>query len=208
MFSEDELLPLSALQHLLFCERQCALIHIEQAWEENRLTAEGRVLHERVHEAGNETRKNVRIARGVRLRSLRLGLIGMADVIEFHKTEQGWTPFPVEYKRGKPKTDSCDKVQLCAQAICLEEMLNATIPEGALFYGAARRREDVLFDQSLRNLTESTSKRLHCLVNRGITPPVVYEKKCESCSLFSICLPKTAGRHKSAKDYLDRMLSA
>lgn len=207
MYAEDDLLPISALQHLMFCERQCALIHVEQAWEENRLTAEGRALHERVDAGGAESRGDVRIAFGVRLRSLRLGLIGRADVVEFHKTEKFWMPFPVEYKRGKPKIDSCDKVQLCAQAICLEEMLNMAIPEGALFYGAARRREDVSFDQSLRNLTESTSEKLHCLVNRGITPPAVYEKKCESCSLFSICLPKTAGRHKSASEYLSRMLN-
>lgn len=207
MFAEDELLPISALQHLMFCERQCALIHVEQAWDENRLTAEGRALHERVHDAGNESRGDVRIARGVRLRSLQLGLIGMADVIEFHKTGKEWKPFPVEYKRGKPKTEHCDRVQLCAQAICLEEMLQNAIPAGALFYGTTHRREDVAFDQALRNLTESTSERLHCLVNRGITPPAVYEKKCESCSLFSVCMPKTAGKHKSAKEYLARMLS-
>lgn len=208
MYSEDELLPISALQHLLFCERQCALIHVEQAWVENRLTAEGRVLHERVDAGGAESRGDMRIAFGIRLRSLRLGLIGRADVVEFHRKEKDWMPFPVEYKRGKPKIDSCDKVQLCAQAICLEEMLNVAIPEGALFYGAARRREDVSFDQALRNLTESTSERLHCLVNQGITPPAVYEKKCESCSLFSMCLPKTAGRHKSAAEYLNLMLNA
>lgn len=208
MFAEDELLPISALQHLLFCERQCALIHIEQAWDENRLTAEGRVLHERVHAAGNESRGNVRIARGLRLRSLRLGLVGMADVIEFHKTENEWQPFPVEYKRGKPKTEQCDRVQLCAQAVCLEEMLNAVIPAGALFYGATHRREDVMFDRSLRDLTAATAERLHCLVKCGITPAAEYEKKCKSCSLFSICLPKIAGQHKSAKDYLNRMLSA
>lgn len=206
MYAEDELLPISALQHLMFCERQCALIHIEQAWDENRLTAEGRVLHERVHDADNESRGDVRIARGLRLRSLQLGLIGMADVIEFHKTEQDWRPFPVEYKRGKPKTDQCDSVQLCAQAICLEEMLKLNIPAGALFYGTTRRREDVAFDRALRDLTAATAERLHCLVKSGITPAADYEKKCKSCSLFSVCIPKTAGRHKSAKDYLDRML--
>jgi len=207
MFTEDELLPISALQHLMFCERQCALIHVEQAWDENRLTAEGRVLHERVHDADNESRGNVRIARGLRLRSLQLGLIGMADVVEFHKTEHAWTPFPVEYKRGKPKADQCDRVQLCAQAICLEEMMNLVIPAGALFYGTTRRREDVAFDKPLRDLAAKTAERLHRLVERGVTPQAMYEKKCESCSLFSVCLPETSGNHKSAKEYLNRMLS-
>ena len=206
MFTENELLPISALQHLMFCERQCALIHIEQAWDENRFTAEGRVLHERVHEADNESRGNVRIARGLRLRSLRLGLIGMADVVEFHKTENGWMPFPVEYKRGKPKTDQCDRVQLCAQAICLEEMLNTIIPAGALFYGTTRRREDAAFDKQLRDLTAETAERLHCLIKGSVTPPAAYEKKCKNCSLFSVCLPETAGKHKSAREYLDSML--
>ena len=208
MFSENELLPLSALQHLLFCERQCALIHIEQAWEENRLTAEGRVLHERVHEADDESRGDVRIARGLRLRSLRLGLVGQADVVEFRRTEQGWLPFPVEYKRGKPKRDASDEVQLCAQALCLEEMKSVAIPAGALFYGTTRRRVEVAFDPALRELTINTVERLHSLVASGATPPAVYEKKCEHCSLFSLCLPKTAGQHKSAAAYLKRMLSA
>jgi CRISPR-associated exonuclease Cas4 len=112
----------------------------------------------------------------------------------------------VEYKRGRPKTEHCDRVQLCAQAICLEEMLETIIPEGALFYGAVRRREDVPFDQDLRSLTESTAEKLHSLINRGITPPAVYEKRCESCSLLSHCLPKTAGQHKSAVEYLKQVL--
>lgn len=206
MYAEDNLLPISALQHLMFCERQCALVHVEQLWDENRLTAEGRVLHERVHDADNESRGDMRIARGLRLRSLQLGLIGMADVVEFHKTENEWMPFPVEYKRGKPKMDHCDRVQLCAQAFCLEEMLNVVIPAGVLFYGTIRRREDVVFDRALRDLTASTAKHLHRLVASGITPPARYDKKCESCSLFSVCLPKTAGQRKSAKDYLNRML--
>ena len=207
MYTEDDLLPISALSHLLFCERRCALVHIEQIWDENRLTAEGRVLHERVDAGGAESRGNVRIAFGVRLRSTRLGLIGRADVVEFYKTGQGWTPFPVEYKRGKPKMDSSDKVQLCAQAMCLEEMLNVDIRNGALFYGTTRRRENVALDNALRNLTETTAERLHCLFKLGKTPPAIYKKKCNSCSLISVCLPKTTGRQKSAAEYLNRMLN-
>lgn len=216
MYSEDELLPLSALQHLLFCERQCALIHIEQVWSENRLTVEGRILHERVDRSGTESRENVRVAHSVRLRSLRLGLTGKADVVEFHQVESDgielpdvagrWQVFPVEYKRGKPKHDACDAVQLCAQALCLEEMLNCAIPAGALFYGATRRRQDVLFDAALRQNTESTAMRLHALFAAGATPPANYEKKCKNCSLLNICMPATAGAGKSARSYLERML--
>jgi len=142
-YTEDDLIPISALQHFVFCERQCALIHIEQAWTENRLTAEGRLLHERVHDQGGESRAGVRIERGLPLRSLRLGLVGVADVVEFHPlSEGGWRPFPVEYKRGKPKRNACDEIQVCAQALCLEEMLGVRIPAGALFYGKTHRSQN------------------------------------------------------------------
>ncbi len=132
----DELVPLSALQHHLFCPRQCALIHVEQVWAEDAATAEGRLLHERVDAGGAETRPGIRVERGVALRSVRLGVSGRADVVEFHGRPP--VPFPVEYKRGKPKPHRADEVQLCAQAICLEEM-SATGPAGALFYGTTRR---------------------------------------------------------------------
>src|SRR3989337_821592 len=141
--STDDLIMLSALQHYVFCPRQCALIHIEQLWAENVLTAEGRIMHDKVDTANRESRGNIRIEYGVPMRSLRLGLIGKADVVEFHKDGDRWIPFPVEYKRGKPKPGNCDKVQLCAQAICLEEMLSVRIPKGALFYGKTKRRLDV-----------------------------------------------------------------
>jgi CRISPR-associated exonuclease Cas4 len=134
MYTEDDLLPLSALQHLLFCERQCALIHIEQAWSENLFTAQGRIMHERVDDGGRVTRGDVRRESGMPLRSLRLGLIGKADMVEFYRqSDSSWLPYPVEYKRGKAKKENWDKVQLCAQAICLEEMLEVAVPEGALF---------------------------------------------------------------------------
>jgi CRISPR-associated exonuclease Cas4 len=207
-YSEDDLLPLSALQHLIFCERQCGLIHIEQAWDENRFTAEGRVMHERVHEEGEESRGKVRIARGVSLRSLRLGLIGKADVVEFHRMEGGvWRPFPVEHKRGKPKPDDSDKVQLCAQALCLEEMLGAGVPSGAIFYGRTRHRLDVEFDEALRKETESAAGQLHELIGSGITPKPVYNtKKCKSCSLMDRCLPQVLRKKRSVRGYLTQML--
>jgi CRISPR-associated exonuclease Cas4 len=208
MYTEDDLLPLSALQHLLFCERQCALIHIEQVWAENLFTAEGRILHERADSGDRQTRKDIRIESAVPLRSFRLGLSGKADVVEYHRDEQGnWRLFPVEYKRGRPKTANWDQVQLCAQALCLEEMLRCAVPAGALFYGTNRRRKEVRFDNKLRRETEEAAVRLHALVRSGKTPLARYEKKCESCSLLNLCMPKAAGMGKSVTRYLSRMLA-
>jgi CRISPR-associated exonuclease Cas4 len=218
MFNEEEFLQLSALQHLIFCKRQCALIHIEQAWADNALTVQGEHLHDKVHEAGDrtESRGDIRIARGLALRSTRLGLSGVADVVEFHRVNDGginlpdvrglWRPFPVEYKRGRPKRDRCDEVQVCAQAICLEEMLGVDIPEGALFYGATHHRFDVSFDPALRTETENAAARLHDLVRSRKTPPAIHEPKCDRCSLREICVPEIAAKSHSAKTYLDNAI--
>jgi CRISPR-associated exonuclease Cas4 len=206
MYREDDLLPLSGLQHLLFCERQCALIHVEQLWAENRFTAEGRIMHERVHKEDQESRGAVRVEYSMSLRSLRLGLISKADVVEFHRTSdppaKKYRPFPVEYKRGRPKKDNSDKVQLCAQALCLEEMLDVKVNSGALFYGKTRHRKDVLFDNDLRTETEETAKRFHRLFEGGKTPKAVYAKRCDSCSMKGLCLPKTGNKAKSIDRYL------
>ncbi len=208
MFDIDDLIPLSALQHFAFCPRQCALIHNEQVWAESLLTAEGRLMHERVHEESRESRRTVRIEFGVPLRSLRLGLIGKADVVEFHRMEDGaWLPFPVEYKRGKPKKDDVDKIQLCAQAICLEEMLGVSIPSGALFYGRTRRRLDVVFDPFMRDRTEEVARKTHDLIASGETPPPAYAKRCEMCSLVDVCLPKTVQKKRTVRGYLARMVN-
>lgn len=211
-YTEDELIQLSALQHIVFCERQCALIHIEQVWSENLFTAEGRILHDKVDTADRESRRNIRIEYGVPMRSLRLGLIGKADVVEFHRHGDTWVPFPVEYKRGKPKPTNCDKVQLCAQALCLEEMMNIEVPEGALFYGQTRHRMDVKFDSALRKETEVASVRLRELIESGITPKAEYSKKCDKCSLVELCLPKVnrkAGSYlmKVIEEYFEKPLS-
>lgn len=237
-YSEDDLLPISALQHLAFCERQWALIHLEQVWEENVLTAQGRLIHDKAHEAETEVRGDVRIARGLRLRSLRLGLIGMADVVEFHRlsgqmpeketspmprtsvrgTEKNmwiplagatglWQPLIVEYKRGKPKIDRCDEVQVCAQALCLEEMLCISIASAAFFYGQPRRRYDITVDESLRAETEALAARLHELTRAGETPPPEYGPKCQSCSLINICLPKSTSHRGSVQRYLARAIA-
>lgn len=202
-YSEDDLIQLSSLQHFMFCERQCALIHIEQLWSENIFTAEGRVMHDRVDTANRESRGDVRIDYSVPLRSLRLGLIGKADVVEFHKQGDKWIPFPVEYKRGKPKMDDCDKVQLCAQAMCLEEMLNVEIAEGALFYGRTHRREEVVFEDKLKLETTEAAKKVHELIDSGITPKAEYSKKCKKCSLLSLCMPKVS---RKASNYLMKVM--
>jgi CRISPR-associated exonuclease Cas4 len=219
MFAEDDLLPISGLQHLQFCERQWGLIHLEQQWEENRLTAEGRILHDRVHESATEARPGVVIARGLPLRSLRLGLTGQADVVEFRQAASGapgvvelpertgwWRPFPVEYKRGRPKADSCDEVQLCALTLCLEEMFETSVESGALFYGSNRRRTEVRFDVELRNRTEALAARMHALYFARITPRAVYGKKCENCSLYNRCLPRTTSKRETVERYLTSAL--
>ncbi|MCP5417570.1 MAG: CRISPR-associated protein Cas4 [Chromatiaceae bacterium] len=211
-YSEDALLPLSALQHFAYCPRQFALIHLEQTWEENLYTAEGQLLHQRVNSGEAETRGALHVARSLRLVSRQLGLTGMADLVEFHRIENGgaelpgrsgfWQPFPVEYKRGHSKADDWDRLQLCAQAICLEEMLDTEVPEGAIFYGKPRRREPVPFDAILRKDTHSLAEQMHQRWESRRTPPPEPGPKCNHCSLFNRCLPDTP----SASEYLHRML--
>ena len=214
-FSESDLLPLSGLQHVVFCERQFALIHVEQVWEENVLTVEGRHLHEQVDDGEAESRGNVRVVRGVPLRSLSLGLSGRADVVELHRDPNGvplkglkgyWRPYPVEYKRGRPKSHQADEVQVCAQGMCLEEMLNVDVPAGALFYGRPRRRTEVLFDIALRELVRAAAVRIHELVERRETPRAIREPKCDHCSLLETCQPEAI--HKSVRRYLAASLRA
>ena len=202
-YTEEQLLPISALTHLRYCARRCALVHIEQVWSENRFTVEGQHLHEHVHERGSESRGDIRSETGLALRSLELGLSGIADVVEFHRQADGqWLPFPVEYKRGKPKKDSSDEVQLCAQAICLEEMLGCKIPCGALFYGKSRRRKQVEFSEDLLALTAETAQRLHTLIEAGKTPPPLQnDPRCKHCSLQEICMPER--RCCSVADYIE-----
>jgi len=211
MFTDSDLLPLSALQHYIYCPRQCALIHLEQQWVENRFTAEGRAQHSRVDRPEHETRDGIRTEYAVLLRSLRLGLIGKADAVEFHLKseisnlksdipEKNIRVFPVEHKRGRPKPTHCDLVQLCAQALCLEETLDVKIGEGAIFYGQPRRRLPVEISSELRKETEQTAAALHQLIQSKKTPPADYDKKkCEACSLLEICMPQ---KHSSISDYL------
>ncbi|MEO8663482.1 MAG: CRISPR-associated protein Cas4 [Bryobacteraceae bacterium] len=215
MYEDDDLLPISALQHLRFCERQWGLIHLEQQWEENRLTAEGRLLHDRVHESATEARSDLVITRSLQLRCRRLGLTGQADVVEFRRAEfangetislagrkGSWQPVPIEYKRGRPKSDSCDEIQLCAQALCLEEMFEVRLQSGSLFYGETRRRVEVPFVPSLRTTTESLCRRMHELYALAVTPAAVYLKKCERCSLIDRCLPRSPNSKNAVERYL------
>ena len=227
MYAEDDLLPIASLQHLAFCTRQWALMYLERQWEENRLTAEGRLLHERVHSPSTGISASVRIARALPVRSLRLGLVGIADVVEFrpvsatdHPLEtdyaegdsldsiSDWRPYPIEYKRGKPKPHRADEIQLCAQALCLEEMIGVPVPEGAIFYNQPHRRTLVTFDDELRRLTEYYAALAHKLFQQRETPAPKYEKKCRSCSLFNLCLPKLIPRRKRARRWLDRLLDS
>jgi len=218
MFTEDRLLPISALEHFLFCPRQCALIHLEQVWVDNALTAQGTVLHERTHEAGLESRGDLRMARSLRLRSLRLGLAGIADVVEWQRVAEDhagvalpggsgrWQPYPVEYKRGKVRPERSYEVQLCAQALCLEEMLGIAVPAGALYGGASHQRREVVFEAGLRAETETAAARMHELFAAGVTPPAVHSAKCRTCSLADVCLPDLA-RRGSARGYLNQALA-
>ncbi len=189
----DDALPLSGLQHLAFCPRQWALIHLEQAWVENRLTAEGRLLHERADLPGQSRRHDLRVVRGLALGSRRLRLSGRADVVEFRPE-----PFPVEYKRGKRKPTDCDLVQLCAQALCLEEMLEQAVPKGAIFYGDPRRRLEVEFTTALRERTEELAATMHRLYSTRETPAAILAAHCASCSLVDICLPKVTAQPSMA----------
>ena len=202
MYSDDDLLPLSGLQHMAFCERQWALIHVEGLWEESSDTLRGRFFHERVDTAGYSCRAGVRAERNVRLVSHRLGIYGVADIVEYHP--EGDVPvMPVEYKVGKPKVEDWDRLQVCAQALCLEEMEGARIDAGVLFYGETRRREDVEITRELRERVASLAQRMHELFAQGLTPMGENSGKCNRCSLQNECLPRIIGRRvdKYWKEY-------
>lgn len=228
-YTEDELVPISALQHYLFCPRQCALIHNEQSWSENFLTAQGRLLHKKSESGKSTTRDGIRITRDLPLHSLEHGLVGKADIVEFHPPPDiskskanrtlkklihqhretsmaAWTILPIEYKRGKPKKNDCDRVQLCAQALCLEEMLAVEIPKGFLFYGQKQHRFEVAIDYTLRQTTQQTILSLHEMFASGTTPPAEFSLQCNSCSLYDLCLPKMFQK-KSMQQWLTKELS-
>lgn len=207
--ADDDLVALSALQHHLYCPRQCALIHVEQLWSENRFTAEGRVLHEATSHIGTEKRRGVRVVSAMPLACRRLGVAGVADLVELHaQANERWRPFPVEYKRGKPKAHRADEVQLCAQAMALEEMFDVELSEGALFYGETRRRVPVALDGALRQLTADVASAARQLIADARTPPPSYEKrKCSNCSLLELCQPRRIERPEPVSVWLARQIS-
>lgn len=214
-YSEEDYLPLSGIQHFAFCRRQWALIHIENQWAENERTVDGTIMHEKAHSGDAESRGDAVIMRALRVFSATLGVSGECDVVEFNRNADGislnghdglWQPYPVEYKRGKPKEHNADEMQLCAQAMCLEEMLCCTIPCGALFYDEPRRRTEVEFTLELRRAVEDSLNEMHDYYKRGYTPKAKPRKGCSACSLKEICLPKMAQR-KSVAAYVEGALN-
>lgn len=211
MYDDDDFLALSGIQHFSFCQKQWALIHIERVWADNLLTVQGEIMHNRAHDEGlRERRGDVLIVRGLTVRSTQLGVWGKCDVVEFHKDASGhplygedglWRALPVEYKHGKSKVNDADRLQLCAQAMCIEEMLASRIPYGCLFYGASRSRERVDFGDQLRSNVQSMFARMHVLYKQHYVPKVKQSPACRSCSLVETCMPKTADRRVST--YID-----
>ena len=214
-YAEEEFLQLSGLQHFKFCRRQWALIHLEQQWAENYRTVDGELMHSNAHDADfRESRGDLIITRGVSVFSPTLGVSGQCDVLEYRRGDTGipirgkeglWQPFPVEYKRGSPREDTGDALQLCGQAMCLEEMLCCAIPEGALYYGEIRRRVNVAFTEELRGEVRQMLAQMHELYQRGHTPKVKPTKSCNACSLKELCLPKLM-KSRSVSYYLKKAM--
>lgn len=217
MYSEEDYLMLSGIQHFAFCRRQWAIIHIEQQWAENYRTTAGELMHKKAHDEGSfEKRGNLLIVRGLRISSHELGVSGQCDVVEFHQDERGvelfgydgkWHPVPVEYKRGTPKENIADELQLCAQAICLEEMFQVSILNGYLYYGENRRRSYIEFTDSLREEVKKMTKEMHELLRRGYTPNVKPTKHCKACSLENLCVPKLQKVMK-VREYIEQNIRA
>lgn len=211
-YQEEDYLQLSGIQHFKFCRRQWALIHIENQWAENFRTTDGEIMHEKAHNDNiSESRGDLYITRGMRVFSSSLGVSGACDVVEFRRGGSGisingkeglWKPYPVEYKRGKPKENTADALQLCGQAMCLEEMLCCKIDKGALYYGEIRHRQEIIFDRELRNEVEEMLSEMHDLLKKGYTPKVKTTKSCSACSLKDICIPELL-RKKSVNEYIN-----
>lgn len=220
MYSEDDYIQLSGIQHFAFCKRQWGLVYLEQQWLENLKTAEGRIVHERAHDSfSSEKRGNLIISRGIQISSKELGISGECDVVEFHRSDpesaqSAYIPeyddyfkvIPIEYKRGTPKTEEFDRLQLCAQALCLEEMLCVDIPQGCIYYAETKRRQKVEFTDSLRNNVRNIISQIHDYTSRGTTPSAKRTKSCNACSVKDICLPQLE-KKKSAKEYIMSAIS-
>ena len=212
MYSEDDFLMLSGIQHFCFCRRQWGLIHIAGEWKENVLTVDGNVMHKRAHDQSiREHRGNTIVVRGLTVHSSMMGVVGQCDVVEFHRSKRGhplygedglWTEIPVEYKRGHSKTSDADRLQLVAQVMCLEEMCVSDIPYAYLYYGETRSREKVDMTDDLRSTVRKSFAEMHSMYDKHWIPKAKFGKACTSCSLFDICMPKT----RDVKTYMDEML--
>lgn len=217
-YSEDELLMLSGIQHFLFCKKQWALIHVDQLWEENVRTFKGRNMHNRADDPfATESRGSIIISRSIPVVSFNLGLYGITDVVEFVRSNEGielpnakgrFQPYPIEYKVGEPKDNEVDKVQLCAQAICLEEMMDITIEQAYIYYGKTRRRVEVLLDESIRLMTIDLAKQMHIAMNQDKRFKGEYSKKCRACSLYELCRPSNSKTKSSVDDYIKKALES
>lgn len=206
MPAESEPIPLSAVQHAVYCLRQAALIHLERLWADNRFTAEGDVLHAVADKGGSRRSHGARRVMSLPIGSARLNLVGVTDLVEFTPGPEGEIAFPVEYKRGRPKLHRADEAQLCAQAFCLEEMTGRPVPEGALYYAQTKRRVAVPFDAGLRALTEAAIADLATALASGVTPPpTTHRARCKACSLLDLCRPDTVARPVLA--WRDRMIA-
>jgi len=219
VYSEEEFLMLSGIQHYAFCQRQWALIHIEKQWAENVRTVEGQFLHEKVDDPYIvETRGTLVIERAVPIVSHELGLYGIADMVEYIKTgdlensiklekQAGyWQPHPVEYKRGKTKSDNRDIMQLCAQAMCLEEAYGISIEYGSIYYAQTRRRVQIEFSSELKSSVKEMAANMHQAFDNGLTPSAIMGANCKLCSLLELCVPKLTKKHKSASRYIEKAL--
>lgn len=208
MFNEDNLILISAIQHYRFCPRQCALIHMERTWQENQYTAEGLLLHSRAHSIEKENRRNVLLQYGLPVRSLQFGIIGKCDLVEFHykdgRRKELVKTIPVEYKRGKAKKADHDALQLCAQNLCLEEMLNTQIPYGYLFYHKVRRRLKIRFTKDIRKKTIEVIAEVRQLLNANTVPKAVYSTSCKRCSLYNQCKPKIFSQDHRIDSYIKK----
>lgn len=212
MYSDDEYIMLSGIQHFCFCRRQWGLIHIADIWQENYLTADGETMHRRAHdESIRERRGDTIVVRGLTVRSNALGIVGQCDVVEFHQSTSGhplvgedglWIENPVEYKHGHSKTIDADRLQLTAQALCLEEMFGTSIPYGFLYYGETRSREHVELGQDLREAVKNDFAEMHKYYQSGWIPKAKYKKCCRACSLKDVCIPKK----RSVEEYIDDTL--
>ena len=217
MYLEEDYIMISGIQHFAYCKRQWALIHVEHQWEQNLYTVKGDIVHEKVDDPFlMESRGNLIISRSVPVQSELLGCYGIADLIEYHQSEEGieipgkegfYRLYPIEYKAGKPKDDNIDKVQLCLQAMCIEEMHNIKVPEGAIYYAKVRRREKVVFTQELRQQGQYLIAEMHQLIRDSTTPRPSYSKICDHCSLYNICLPKSKSKFESVDHYINSQMA-